>query len=79
MRSLVGRSALVLTLCLVAVGVSHSVYGQAKSKVPSPPPKRESAKVGMIEVYKAKDGFRFRTKDTDGKTVAIAATPSLGE
>jgi uncharacterized protein YegP (UPF0339 family) len=33
---------------------------------------KPSAKdLGTIEIYKAKDGFRFRIKDNDGKVVAM--------
>lgn len=39
------------------------------------PSKEESMDLGTIEVYKAKDGFRFRIKDTDGK---VAAMPVKG-
>ena len=33
-------------------------------------------KAGTIEVYKGKDGFRFRVKGPDGKTLAISARAS---
>ncbi|WP_020471105.1 YegP family protein [Zavarzinella formosa] len=37
-------------------------------------PKKDDA-VGTIEIYKAKDGFRFRIKDENGK---VAAMPVKG-
>ena len=41
--------------------------------------KKEDAKedmgIGTIEIYKAKDGYRFRIKDADGK---VAAMPVKG-
>ncbi|AMV29720.1 hypothetical protein VT84_35325 [Gemmata sp. SH-PL17] len=32
---------------------------------------KKTEEVGTIEVYKAKDGWRFRIKNTEGKSVAI--------
>ncbi|MCS6865184.1 MAG: hypothetical protein RMJ56_13370 [Gemmataceae bacterium] len=36
--------------------------------------KDQPAAVGTIEVYQAKDGWRFRVKSSDGKTLAIATS-----
>jgi uncharacterized protein YegP (UPF0339 family) len=32
---------------------------------------KKADEIGMIEVYQAKDGWRFRVKNTEGKSVAI--------
>jgi uncharacterized protein YegP (UPF0339 family) len=36
--------------------------------------KDKEAAVGTIEVYQAKDGWRFRIKSAEGKTLAIASS-----
>ena len=71
MRKVIGGMALVAMFGLFAGGDSDRAYGQAKSKPPAQSTRKEAAKVGTIEVYKAKDGYRFRIKDMDGKTVAM--------
>ncbi|VTR91098.1 unnamed protein product [Gemmata massiliana] len=38
---------------------------------PAPALQKKTEEVGTIEVYKAKDGWRFRIKNTEGKSVAI--------
>ncbi len=38
---------------------------------PAPALQKKAEEVGTIEVYKAKDGWRFRIKNTEGKSVAI--------
>jgi len=61
----------VLSLSLAVVGSSvlttSSADAQDKTKAKS---KKDTA-VGTIEIYKAKDGFRYRIKDTDGKVIAM--------
>jgi uncharacterized protein YegP (UPF0339 family) len=71
MRKVVGGMAVLGMLCLFAGGDSDRAYGQAKSKPAPAPTRKEAAKVGTIEVYKAKDGYRFRIKELDGKTIAM--------
>jgi uncharacterized protein YegP (UPF0339 family) len=70
MKKVVGGMALVVGLCLFVAGGPDRAFGQAKSRTPSPPTKKEPM-AGTIEVYKAKDGYRFRIKDLGGKTVAM--------
>jgi hypothetical protein len=68
MRKVIGL--VVLTVSLAVVGgavVSTPVDAQDKAKAK----KKDPAAVGTIEVYKAKDGFRYRVKDKDGKVVAM--------
>ena len=35
--------------------------------------KSKAEKVGTVEVWEAKDGYRFKVVDPDGKTVAMSA------
>jgi uncharacterized protein YegP (UPF0339 family) len=66
MQKIVGGAALTLVLGLFVASAGHdSAYGQTR------PTRREAIKAGTVEVYKAKDGYRFRVKDLDGKTVAM--------
>jgi uncharacterized protein YegP (UPF0339 family) len=50
-----------------AGSLSSPALGQAKKKAPVV----QKDEVGVTEVYKAKDGWRFRIKNTAGKSVAI--------
>jgi uncharacterized protein YegP (UPF0339 family) len=56
--------ALVLFAVIVAV-----VAGGGLSTAPAQ--KKDKDDVGKIEVYHAKDGWRFRVVDDEGKSVAI--------
>jgi uncharacterized protein YegP (UPF0339 family) len=72
MKRIVGGFAVVVLAWAFAAGDPDPAFGQTKGK--AQPTRKEVApppKVGTIEVYKAKDGYRFRIKDTDGKTVAM--------
>src|SRR4051812_19997497 len=74
MRKVIGLSSFVAVLCLFVAGGPDPAFGQAKGKT-TPTTKKEErkveAKAGTVEVHKAKDGYRFRVKDADGKTVAM--------
>jgi uncharacterized protein YegP (UPF0339 family) len=72
MKRIVGGMVIVVVVWMFAAGDPGPVQAQTKGKT-QPTKKTEAppAKVGTIEVYKAKDGYRFRIKDTDGKTVAM--------
>lgn len=73
MRRIASIFTLTILLGVFALTPSDQANGQAKKKEP-PVVKKETppaAKAGTIEVYKAKDGYRFRIKDADGKTVAM--------
>ena len=37
----------------------------------APAPGRQKDKDGTVEVYQAKDGWRFRVKDAQGNTIAV--------
>lgn len=63
-------------LCAFAlfVGVGLVVASSAPVAPAQPKDKKDTkaaADVGTIEVYKAKDGWRIRVKNADGKSVAI--------
>jgi uncharacterized protein YegP (UPF0339 family) len=69
MRRIISLSALAVLLGLFSVAGYDQANGQGKDKKKGDPP--TAVKAGTIEVYKAKDGYRFRIKDHDGKTVAM--------
>jgi uncharacterized protein YegP (UPF0339 family) len=68
MRHIFRAVSLATVLGLLTVAGYDQASGQGKDKKKESPP---AAKTGTIEVYKAKDGYRFRIKDLDGKTVAM--------
>jgi uncharacterized protein YegP (UPF0339 family) len=71
MRTFISAASLGVILTLFAATTGDQAIGQGKDKkkVDS-----TAVKPGTIEVYKAKDGYRFRIKDHDGKTVAMPTT-----
>jgi hypothetical protein len=75
MRRMLGLLALTLALGVLAAGGLSPVEAQDKAKTKkakeSDKKATKEAAVGTIEIYKAKDGFRFRIKDGDDKTMAI--------
>jgi uncharacterized protein YegP (UPF0339 family) len=63
-----------VTVAALAVMLSFSVApAQDKKSKDTPPAKTADAGKGGIEfeVYKGKDGFRFRIKDSDGDILAV--------
>jgi hypothetical protein len=76
MRRAIGLLALVIGLAVVAAPELTTLDAQDKAKTkvkedPKAKDKKGAAATGTVEVYKAKDGFRFRVKDTDGKVIAM--------
>jgi hypothetical protein len=78
MRKAIGLLVLAIGVSVVASPELTSVDAQdkAKTKVKDDPKAKDkkgsaTATVGTIEIYKAKDGFRFRIKDDDGKVIAM--------
>lgn len=55
--------------------VKKELKKDLKKEVKKGDTKKEDAGIGTIEIYKAKDGFRFRIKDADDK---VAAMPVKG-
>ena len=58
---------------LVAAIGAVTAAGNLATVAPAQEKKGKATKeeVGVTEVYKAKDGWRFRVKNTEGKSVAI--------
>ena len=64
MRKFLGLTALALSLAVVAAPNITSVEAQVKdTKNKGKVEGKAAAKLGTIEVYKAKDGYRYRIKD----------------
>jgi len=80
MRKAIGLIVLVVGLGVVAAPGLTPVDAQDKTKTKTKEDARTKAKDdtkdkrggrGTIEIYQAKDGYRFRIKDADGKTIAM--------
>jgi hypothetical protein len=78
MRKAIGLLVLVIGVAVVASPELTSVDGQDKAKTKVKTDSKAKDKkgsaapaVGTIEIYKAKDGFRFRIKDDGGKVIAM--------
>jgi len=67
MRRVIGLLVLVVSVAVVGSSVVPSIEAQDKSKTKA----KEKEKVGTVEIYKAKDGYRYRVKGTDGKVLAM--------
>lgn len=73
MRRLLLASALIIGM-FALIQADTSALGQAKKEPPKDTKKvetKEEPKVGGIEIYKGKSGFRYRILDANGKTVAM--------
>ena len=66
-------SKLFRAVVLVAALGAVMAAGNLATTAPAQEKKKKATKeeVGITEVYKAKDGWRFRIKNLDGKSVAI--------
>jgi hypothetical protein len=78
MRKAIGLLALVIGVAVLASPEFAPLDAQDKKKVKEDPKakvkaKEKEAAIGTIEIYKAKDGYRYRIKDGDGKTIAMPA------
>ncbi|HEY3788186.1 MAG TPA: hypothetical protein VGL71_04985 [Urbifossiella sp.] len=67
MRKIVSAASLAVVLGLFSMSGPDLATGQDKKEV-----KKDAGKPGSVEVYKAKDGYRFRIKDADGKSLAVS-------
>ena len=63
--------AVVLLAAIVAVMYAGGLTSIAPAQVKGKKGKGKPDEVGVTEVYKAKDGWRFRIKNGSGKSVAI--------
>lgn len=61
MGKIVRTVVLLAAMATLAVGLS------------APAQEKKGAKAGTVEVWEAKDGYRFKIVDPDGKTVAMSA------
>jgi uncharacterized protein YegP (UPF0339 family) len=64
-------SLIVIAAAMTAVAVPFGAPpadAQTRKEKESP----KAATAGTVEVHKAKDGYRFRVKNADGKTVAMS-------
>jgi uncharacterized protein YegP (UPF0339 family) len=66
MSKLVRCAALVAALTVVFTVAFSAADAQDKGKSDGP--------AGIVEVYKAKDGYRFRVKGSNGKGLAQSST-----
>lgn len=63
---------LVLSAAMAGLVVAGGLVSPAQEKKTKDTKDTKAEKAGTIEIYEAKDGFRFRIKDADGRTVAQA-------
>lgn len=64
---------IVLMAALIALAGGTVTTAQDKTKPAAKDDKKADGKdkVGSVEVYKGKEGFRFRIKNAEGKVVAM--------
>jgi len=63
--------SLIVVAAMTAVAVPvGSLPADAQTRKEKETPKTATA--GTVEVHKAKDGYRFRVKNAEGKTVAMS-------
>jgi hypothetical protein len=67
MRKMFGLLALVVALAVVGASVVAPIGAQEKAKTKA----KKDAALGTVEIYKAKDGYRFRIKDADNHVMAM--------
>jgi len=60
----------VSTLLAFMIAVTASAVSVADAQ-DKKDPKKPAEKAGKVEVYMAKDGYRFRIMDAEGKTIAM--------
>jgi uncharacterized protein YegP (UPF0339 family) len=67
-------------ICLFALSAGIGVMtlpevptAEAQVKAKTDTKAKAAPKVGTVEVYKGKDGYRFRIKDAEGKVLAISS------
>ena len=76
-RTVLALAAFVLMAGFTSISIDANQAkappdGQAKAPaVPPPPKKGDAVKVGDVEIFKGKSGFRWRVVDSDGKTIAM--------
>jgi uncharacterized protein YegP (UPF0339 family) len=63
--------ALMTALAALAGGTMTLAVAQDTKKAAQDKKKADKGKVGTVEIYKGKNGFRYRVKNADGKTIAM--------
>ncbi|MCE9533980.1 MAG: hypothetical protein K8T89_23090 [Planctomycetes bacterium] len=62
----------LLSLALMTGMLGFTTMGvEAQQKKDTPKTEKKEEKAGGIEIYKGKNGFRYRIIDAEGKTVAM--------
>jgi hypothetical protein len=64
----VGKIVRTVVLMAAMAGLAVGLSAPAQEKKGT-----KDAKAGTVEVWEAKDGYRFKVLDADGKTVAMSA------
>lgn len=75
MRKAIGLVVLVFGVAVLAAPALAPVDAQdkAKTKLKEDTKKGSAAAVtGTVEIHKGKDGYRFRIKNEEGKTIAMS-------
>jgi uncharacterized protein YegP (UPF0339 family) len=72
--------ALITALAVGCMAVSPAPLALAQKDTKKDDKKKDDKKaekkVGTVEIYKARDGFRFRIKSEEGKTIAMSTSGS---
>jgi uncharacterized protein YegP (UPF0339 family) len=63
--------ALMTALAALAGGTMTLAVAQDTKKATQDKKKADKDKVGSVEIYKGKNGFRYRVKNADGKVIAM--------
>ncbi len=71
MRTLIRSFALFALFALVAALVAAA----GVSSAPALQKEKDKEEVGTVEVFKGKDGWRFRVKNAEGKSIAGGYVP----
>jgi len=75
MRKAIGLLVLVIGVAVLAAPAVAPLDAQDKAKTKVKDDAKKGAAsataIGTVEIYKAKDGYRFRVKDDDGKVIAM--------
>jgi uncharacterized protein YegP (UPF0339 family) len=69
------RSLALMTALGVTVAATGTMAQEKKEKKPADTKKADDKeeKIGKVEIYEVKDGFRFRILGADGKSIGMAS------
>jgi uncharacterized protein YegP (UPF0339 family) len=74
MRKLLCSLALFVAVGLMVTTTTAPAPAQPKDKKDDKKDVKKEEKLGTVEVYQAKDGWRFKVLNAEGKTIAMATT-----